>query len=273
MSATAEVIIADTVTKLGPQHYGQVVIGASHGGVYAGYVAAKAGVRGIILNDAGIGLEGAGIGALAYLDDLGLAAATVDCMSARIGDGQDMAKRGVIGHVNAAAAAVGCRAGMTAMDCARAMTAAPLLEGEAPAYAEARFLLRERAGEPKVWGIDSASLVRPEDAGQIVITASHGGLLAGDPATALRVDALATAFNDAGVGIDNAGISRLPALNARGIHAVTVDARSARIGDARSSWETGRVSHANQLARGAGVEIGMSLADFADCVVRAKSEG
>ena len=113
--------------------------------------------------------------------------------------------------------------------------------------------------------------MRPEDAGQIVITVSHGGLLAGAPGAALRVDALACAFNDAGVGIDEAGISRLPSLNERGIYAVTVDARTARIGDARSSWETGRVSYMNELAREAGVEIGMSLADFADCVVRAGS--
>jgi len=272
-SAPAEVAIADTVTKLGPQHYGQVVIGASHGGVYAGYVAAKAGVRGIILNDAGVGLDSAGIGALPYLDELDLAAAVVDCMSARIGDGQDMARRGIISHVNAAAAAAGCTPGMSAMDCARAMTAAPMPEGEAPAYAESRFLLRDGDGGPKVWGIDSASLVRPEDAGQIVVTASHGGLLAGDPASALRIDALACAFNDAGVGIDDAGITRLPALNARGIAAVTVDARTARIGDARSSWETGRISHLNDRARDAGVEIGMSLADFADWIVRASLEG
>jgi broad specificity phosphatase PhoE len=264
-----EIDVADTVTKLGPEHRGRVVIGASHGAVYAGYLAAKAGVRGIILNDAGIGLDGAGIASLAYLDDVGLAAATVDCMSARIGDGLDMATRGIISHVNEAAAAVGCAAGMPALACALAMRRAAPMAGEAPGYAEARFLLREHEGEPKVWGLDSASLVRPEDAGQIVIAASHGGLMGKEPMSALRVDALACAFNDAGVGIDNAGIGRLPALDRRGIAAVTVDARTARIGDVRSSWDTGRISFVNDRAGQAGVEIGMSLADFADCIVRA----
>ena len=145
-----EILTADTVTKLGPEHRGQVLIGASHGGVYAGYLAAKAGVRGVILNDAGLGLDSAGIGALAYLDDLDLAAATVDCMSARIGDGQDMAARGVISHVNDAAATLGCAKGMAAGDCARVMTSAAIFEGEAPTYAESRFLLREFGDEPKV---------------------------------------------------------------------------------------------------------------------------
>lgn len=264
-----DIAVADSVTKLGPEHRDRVLIGASHGGVYAGYLAAKARVRGVILNDAGVGKEGAGIGALAYLDEIGLPAATVACMSARIGDGDDIARRGVISFVNRAAAALGCAPEVSARDCALAMRAAPVFSGEAPAYAEARFLLWEEPGRPQVWGLDSASLVRPEDAGQIIITASHGGLLAGQTKTALSVDALAAAYNDAGVGIDEAGISRLPALDRRGIAAVTVDCRTARIGDARSSWQTGRISHLNAVAERAGVEVGMSLMDYVNCLGRA----
>ena len=37
---------------------------ASHGGVYAAYLAAVSKVRGVILNDAGLGLDRAGIGGL-----------------------------------------------------------------------------------------------------------------------------------------------------------------------------------------------------------------
>ena len=54
------ILTVDTVTKLGPEHRDQVLIGASHGGVYAGYLAAKAGVRAVLLNDAGVGIEDAG---------------------------------------------------------------------------------------------------------------------------------------------------------------------------------------------------------------------
>ncbi|MBT4486640.1 MAG: hypothetical protein HOC72_03825, partial [Rhodospirillaceae bacterium] len=222
-----QIVTAASVTKLGPEHVDQVLIGGSHGGVYAGYLAAKAGARAIILNDAGGGLDGAGYASMVYLDDLGRPGATVSHDSARIGDGEDMARRGVISHVNEVAAALGCAVGQTAMACAEAMRGAPAPSGEAPAYEEARFLFSEEGENPAIWGVDSASLLRAEDAGQVVLTASHGALLGGEAASAIKYDVLACAFNDAGVGIDNIGISRLPALDQRKIAAVTVDCQTA----------------------------------------------
>ena len=258
-----QIVTAPTVTKLGPEHVGQVLIAGSHGGVYAGYLAAKAGARAIILNDAGGGLDGAGFASLPYLDDLGRPGATVAHDSARIGDGADMAARGVISHVNETAAALGCAAGLTAMACAEAMTGAPAPSGDAPAYEEARFLFSGEGERPEIWGIDSASLLRTEDVGQIVLTASHGALLGGEAASAIKYDVLACAFNDAGVGIENIGISRLPALDQRKIAAVTVDCQTARIGDARSMWQTGIISHLNETAATLGVGAGDSLQVFA----------
>ena len=263
MPGEPPIIIIDTVTKLGPEHKGTVLFGGSHGAVYAGYLAAKAKVHAVILNDAGVGKDQAGISSLAFLDGIGMAAATVAHDTGRIGDGKDQATNGRISHVNKAAAAVGARAGMAAMDCARLMVKAKAPAGDAPAYAEARFLLSDKPGEAKVWGIDSASLVKPEDAGTIVVTASHGALLAGDAASAIKYDVLACVFNDAGVGKDRVGIARLPALDGRRIGAVTVDCMTARIGDARSTWETGSISHANETAKAWGVKPGMSLPEFA----------
>jgi hypothetical protein len=129
---------------------------------------------------------------------------------------------------------------------------APIIEG--------RVLLR--GSQPQIWGIDSNSLAVIEDAGALIVSGSHGGLLGGDPATAIQPDVRAAAFNDAGNGIDNAGISRLPALDKRQIAAVTVSAASARIGDARSSWETGVISACNQVAMAAGAREGMRLSAF-----------
>ena len=259
-----QIVTAASVTKLGPEHADQVLIAGSHGGVYAGYLAAKAGARAIILNDAGGGLDNAGFSSLAYLDDLGRPGATVSHDSARIGDGDDMATRGVISHVNRAAAALGCAEGQSAKACAEAMRAAPPPSGEAPAYEEARFLFSEEGQTPAIWGVDSASLLRPEDVGQVVLTASHGALLGGEAASAIKYDVLACAFNDAGVGIDDIGISRLPALDPRNIAAVTVDCQSARIGDARSMWETGIISHLNKTAAALGVAAGDRLQVFAE---------
>src|SRR5262245_57208446 len=125
MLAADHVIVADSVTKLGPEATGRVVVGASPGGVYAALLAAVARVRGAISSDAGIGREPAGIAGLAYLDRLGIAAAAVDHDSARIGDGADLMARGVISHVNQAAAAVGCARGQRTEQAAALMTRAP----------------------------------------------------------------------------------------------------------------------------------------------------
>jgi hypothetical protein len=158
------------------------------------------------------------------------------------------------------AATLGCKAGQAALDCAQAMRASTAVVSGAPEYAESRFLFRD--GARKVWGIDSASLVRPEDAGQIIITASHGALLDGKPDSALRVQAFAALFNDACLGKDRCGISRLPALDAAGIAGATVDGMSARIGDARSAWETGMISHVNDAARRLGGRPGQTVQAF-----------
>ncbi|HEX5477783.1 MAG TPA: hypothetical protein VFX09_08000, partial [Burkholderiales bacterium] len=60
-------------------------------------------------------------------------------------------------------------------------------------------------------------------------------------------------FNDAG-----GAVSRLPALEARGIPAAAVDCMSACIGDARSAWESGVLSYANAAALALGVAPGMA---------------
>lgn len=267
MSDDDVVLTGPTVTKLGPQHVGAVMVAGSHAGVMAAYLAAKGGLRAVVFNDAGRGLDDAGIGGLGYLQALGIPAAAVDCMTARIGDGADMNARGIISHANALAAALGVTRGMRCAEAARLLLAAPVRRCTPPEVGETRYVLRERPGEPAVWGVDSSSLVKPEDDGRILMVGSHGALLGGDPATALRCAALAAVFNDAGVGIEGAGISRLPALAARGMPAATVDWRSARISDARSCWNTGVLSHVNAVAESIGARPGHTARVFADLVV------
>ncbi|MSO76649.1 MAG: hypothetical protein EXQ87_07030 [Alphaproteobacteria bacterium] len=257
------VLVADSITKLVEYHRGQVVVAGSHGGVYCGYLVARGGLRGVILNDAGVGKDRAGIGALAYLDRLGLAAACVGHLSARIGDGADMVERGRISHANRSARALGCAVGQACSDAATAMLAAKPYMGNAPVYGEGRYVLRQRPGEPIIVGCDSASLVEPEDAGQIVVTASHGATLPESPGYALKTRALAAVFNDAGFGADGCGVARLALLDGMGIAGVTVCHDSARIGDARSAWRTGTLSFVNAEAARLGATRGIALKDFA----------
>lgn len=103
---------------------GKVLVAGSHGGLIAAHLGAKAGAHALILNDAGLGKDRAGIAGLAYLEEIGMAAAAVDCMSARIGDGRSMWESGVILHVNAPAAALGATRGMGVQQFAEACIAA-----------------------------------------------------------------------------------------------------------------------------------------------------
>src|SRR3974390_394127 len=101
------IIVADSITRVGPEAASAVVVNASHGGVYAGYLAAKLHAAAVIFNDAGIGRDRAGIGGLDYLQELGIATATVGHETARIGDGADMMAAGVITHANSPARSLG----------------------------------------------------------------------------------------------------------------------------------------------------------------------
>jgi hypothetical protein len=74
-------------------------------------------------------------------------------------------------------------------------------------------------------------------------------------------------FNDAGVGLDEAGIRRLPTLDERGIAAGTVSAQSAPIGDARAAYAEGVLSHVNRTAEQLGGRPGMALRDFVELLL------
>ena len=134
---------------------------------------------------------------------------------------------------------------------------------------EARFDIRDASfGACRVIGIDSNGLVIAGDAGAIVITGSHGGLLGGKPESAIKVDARAAIFNDAGIGIDAAGLSRLPALEARRIAGACVSHLSARIGDARSTFEDGIISAVNATAAAQGGKAGQTCREFVGVISR-----
>jgi hypothetical protein len=264
------IIEAPTITSLPTEARGAVVISGSHGGRYPGYLAAKAKLRAAIFSDAGVGRDGAGVASLAYLETYGIAAAAVSHASARIGDSADMMSRGVISHANTPAVAVGVAPGMACRAAAEQLLAAPLVEAEPEPFGETRGVLELPGAARHVVLVDSAAQVEPGDAGHIVVTGSHGGLVGGDPRLALRVAGYAGVFNDAGIGIDNAGTGRLPALDQRGIPAFTVSAASAAIGDAGSTYRDGVISVANEAASARGALPGLRARDIIEIWVRAE---
>jgi hypothetical protein len=85
-------------------------------------------------------------------------------------------------------------------------------------------------GTRRVLLLDSITELAEDDAGQIVVSGSHGGRSAGD--YAMRWPLALCSLNDAGVGKDRAGIVALDMLASRGTPAVAYGHTSARIGDA-----------------------------------------
>jgi hypothetical protein len=114
------------------------------------------------------------------------------------------------------------------------------------------------------------SLVKPEDDGHIIVAASHGGALGGRPEMAIKYPVFACVCNDADRGADNAGTTRLPALDQRGIAAACVSAFSARIGDGRSTLADGYISTVNETARRRGGLVGQSTREFVAAMLAAR---
>ena len=222
------------------------------------------------MNDAGIGADDAGIASLPYLDEIGLPAATASAASCHIGDGDHTLAYGIISHVNQAAAKLGCVPGEAVRSCAERMRTAPVPPAAPPPITEGtRVIIREVAGEPNVICADSVGMLRPEDTGHIVITASHAALPGGRRDTIIPRGIYAVFFSDAGVGLDGAGIARLPVLEADGVIAGTTSAASAPIGDSRALYERGVLSHITSAAERAGGAVGMRLRTFIDLLLAA----
>ena len=143
-SFTAEPTILDSVTHLDTKHKGTVAYCGSHAGIYAAYYAASKGIAAVILNDAGIGRERAGIAGLTLLEKLGVAGAAISHLSARIGDGQDGVKRGVLSTVNGPASKLGLKPGMTTKDALTLLLkTAPGPSPKPEPLAESRFAVSE----------------------------------------------------------------------------------------------------------------------------------
>lgn len=264
--------LAGSITHLVVADRGTHVVTGSHGGKVVADYALDAGVRSLICHDAGVGLDNAGIAALSILDRYGIPAAAISHQSAKIGDAEDLWNRGRVSHANGAASALGVAPGLTCAAAAECLASASL-----PAY-EARTSLRAVDGAHRhelglltspifdspveVVCLDSASEISADDVGKVVLTGSHGGLPSGNTANAIKADVRLAAFNDAGIGTDDAGVARLAALDERDVPAFVVSCMSARIGDGMSTYETGVVSRVNQAAEGLGIRVGDKVRDL-----------
>jgi hypothetical protein len=263
MSADVRIFTSASSATAPDECRGHVLVSGSYGGEYNAYHAGRHGIRGVILNDAGVGRDRAGIRGLDYLEGVGLAAATADVMSCHIGDGAHMLRHGTVSFVNRCAALLGCAPGQAVRACAERLKTAPIVATAMPPVSGGqRWLMHDAAGDPRVVCLDAAPMLAAEDAGSIVVTGSHAALLGGRPDGLIATAVRAIFFSDAGVGMDQAGIARLPLLDVRGIPAGTASAQSAAIGDARSIHADGVLSFVNGAAAALGGAPRMRVREF-----------
>ena len=120
--------------------------------------------------------------------------------------------------------------------------------------------------KPALRVVDSITELRPgRDADCIAVSGSHGGISSARYALAARP--LLSVFNDAGVGKDAAGLAALDFLQDHGLAACTVAHHSARIGEAPSTLQDGRISHCNALALALGAAPGQACRALVDALM------
>ena len=243
-----------------------VVVNASYTGVLPARFIAEKAPAGAIGLDCAVGPQGASIAGLWYLEACDLPAATVDVSGVVLGDGVDVWTHGRISYLNQPARDLGVAEGQSVETAARAMLSGP---AAAPVTASAvtnRRTMIEHPSGRRVVCTDSIAFGLPEDRGaNVLVTAGHTGRSAVPYLE--KVSPHAFICSDGGMGRDRSGVAALGVLNARGVAGAAVDARTARMGDAMSSWETGVISAVNDLARQAGATEGMSCQEVAELLV------
>ena len=119
---------------------------------------------------------------------------------------------------------------------------------------------------PQLKLVDSITQLGPQDKGCIAVSGSHGGM--SSARYALAASPLLSVFNDAGGGLNNAGLAALDFLQSNNLAACTVAHYSARIGEAKSTLTSGMVNHLNASALALGIQPGWTCQQAVDLLSR-----
>ena len=118
---------------------------------------------------------------------------------------------------------------------------------------------------PQLKLVDFITELAAEDQARIAVSGSHGGI--SSARYALTARPLLSVFNDAGGGLNNAGLAAIDFLQNHGLAACTVAHHSALIGQASSTLATGLINHMNDCAKTLGIQAGWTCKQAVDCLV------
>jgi hypothetical protein len=105
------VVLIDAADELTAQHAGSVVVCGDAGTLRVARRLLRHAPSLVVLHDAGVGADRAGVAGLERLADVHVPAVAVGHDSARIGDADDLLERGRVSYLNADAAALGLTEG------------------------------------------------------------------------------------------------------------------------------------------------------------------
>ena len=232
-----------------------IVVNASYIGVLPARYIGDVLPRGSISIDCAVGPEGAAIAGLWYLEALNVPAAAADVSGVILGDGVHLHENGTISHLNRPAADCGVQRGMPVREAARLMLSHDPSKPD-PAQVTNRKVMETAANGRKIVCTDSIAYGLPEDVDNVLLTAGHTGRSAVE--YLLKVRPFGFICSDGGMGLDGSGAAGMHTVASEGLAGAVVDARTARMGDALSTWHDGIISDANALARAIGIAPGMS---------------
>jgi hypothetical protein len=135
--------------------------------------------------------------------------------------------------------------------------------------AELQRVVKE-SGKARIVIVDTTSDANETNVTDIIVTGSHGGINASEYLGKLKVKGVIN--NDAGIGKNEAGIAGMKGLDKFDIPAAAVASMSAKIGNGTSTYEQGKISAANVLARKLGISDGMSAKEAADILLEAAAK-
>jgi uncharacterized protein YunC (DUF1805 family) len=237
-------------------------------------------VKAVFLNNAGIGKNQAGIKGLMYYNDEHVVACAVDNQSAEIGIAQDTWENGIISHANTQAQHASIRIGDSVQEAVNKIIHFLNSTSTTPQNSSSKHLdtnekdttsekdLKQQK-QSHINGIaitvtDSITFLNKNNAGEIVVCGSHGGISAGLYAQKHGVKAVF--FNDAGIGKNNAGVKSLESLSQAGILACTVDCLTAEIFNGQDTLDNGIISLCNQVAKDKNIKKGMTVKEAIACI-------
>ena len=240
-----------------------IIVNGSYAGVFCAKIVAAFRPRAAIGLDCGIGTDGAGIAGLWYYEALRIPAASVDVMSALMGDGLDVYESGRISRFNQLAEDAGVRAGMAVAEAAALMgrDIAPV-----SGIRTNRLIVKTNPAGRSIVCTDGLAYALPEDAGRNVLcTGAHTGTSVVVYLKKFRPWGFIN--SDGGMGKNASGIAGMADTNAIGIPGASVSTASARLGDGRSTYFDGVVSAVNELGKIKGVRVGQTAIEAADLLL------